>query len=67
MSIKKDNKIALILISFLIVFILTFIFLGGLEAVIELLSILVEKSEVAVKNLIDLIEKFLNIFNLNLR
>ena len=59
---KRDNKIALILIGFIVVFILTFIFLGGLEATLELLNSLVSISEEAVENLIDLFEKILKIF-----
>ena len=59
---KRDNKIALILVGFIIVFILTFIFCGGLEAVIELLSVLVEKSEEATEYLIDLFRMFFEIF-----
>ena len=59
---KRDNKIALILIGFIIVFILTFIFCGGLEAVLDLLSVLAEKSEEVVGNLIDLFRKFFDIF-----
>jgi len=59
---KKDNKIALILVGFIIVFMLTFIFLGGLDAVIELLTILTVKSEEAVENLIDIFKKFFDMF-----
>ena len=59
---KRDNKIALIIIGFVVIFILTFIFLGGLEAVFELLNILVSVSINSVENLIDLIDELINMF-----
>ena len=59
---KRDNKIALILIGFIIIFILTFIFCGGLEAVLELLNILVSVSEKATGELVDFIDELINIF-----
>ena len=59
---KRDNKIALILIGFILVFVLTFIFFGGLEAVLEVLNILASTSEEAVENLINFIEGLINSF-----